>query len=129
MHGQVPANQRLATLEKDIPVADSALRGYFPDPAGTGVRVGEIRGGGAEVSDAQVVIADQLELALVRLVRVHAAIVAWLARGLVCPPRAHGLLSLWLAGLRAGDVVVPGLRMRVMPRRVLAHGFPPLPAV
>jgi hypothetical protein len=109
-------------------VAHAAWWLYLPDPPGTGVRVGEIRAEGAEVSVAQVVIADQLELAFVRLVRTHAAVVARLACGLVCPPRARGLLSFWLAGLRAGDVFVPGLRMRVMPCPVLAHGVPPLPA-
>jgi hypothetical protein len=106
-----------------------ALPGYFPDPPGVGVRVGGIRGGGAEVSGAQVVVADQLVLAVARLIRAHAAIVARLTDVLVCPLRAHGLPSFWLAGLRVGDVFVPGLRTRVMPCRVLAHGFLPLPAV
>jgi hypothetical protein len=41
-----------------------ALPSYFPDPSGSGIRVGGIRAEGAEVSGAQVVIADQLELAL-----------------------------------------------------------------
>jgi hypothetical protein len=111
------------------PSAASALPGYLPDPSGTGVRVGGIRGGGAQVSGAQVVIADQLELAVVRLVRTHAAIAARLTDVLACPRRARGLPSFWLTGLRAGDVFVHGLRMRVMPRRVLAHDFLPLPAV
>ena len=50
-----------------------------PEPASGSVKFGP----GAEVSGAQVVIADQLELAFVRLVRSHAAIVARLAHGLV----------------------------------------------
>jgi hypothetical protein len=98
--------------------------GYFPDPAGTGVRVGGIRVGGAEVSGTQVVVADKLELALVWLVRAYAAIAGRLAYGLARP---HALLVFWLAGLRVGDVFVFGPRTRVMPCRVLAHGFPPLP--
>jgi hypothetical protein len=82
-----------------------------------------IRGGGAEVSGAQVVVADQLELALVRPVRTHAAIAGRLTDRLAWP---HALLVFWLARLRVGDVIVFRPRMRVMPCRVLAHDFPPL---
>lgn len=129
LSGLGPGLSRLVTrVRLPSPGAAPALPGYLPDPSGTGVRVGGTRGEGAEVSGAQVVIADQLQLAVVRLVRAHAAIVARLTGVLACPPRAHGLPSFCLAGLRAGDVFVPGPRMRVMPCRVLAHGFLPLPA-
>ena len=101
-----------------------ALPGYLPDLSGVGVRVGGVRGGGAEVSRAEVVIADQLELALVRLVRTHAAIAGRLTDGLTWP---HAVLVFWLARLRVGDVFISGPRMRVMPCRVLAHDFPPPP--
>src|ERR1700751_2413410 len=102
-----------------------AVPGYFPYPSGIGVRVGGIRAEGAEVSGAQVVVAVQLELVLVRLVRTHAASAGRLTDGLAWP---QTLLVCWLAGLRVSDVFVSGPRMRVMPCRVLAHGFPPLPA-
>jgi hypothetical protein len=62
-----------------------ALLGYFPDPSGTGVRVGGIRAERAEVSGAQVVVADQLELVIVRLVRTHGAVAGRLADGLAWP--------------------------------------------
>jgi hypothetical protein len=104
----------------------STLWGYFPDPSGIGVRVGGIRAEGAEVSGAQVVVADHLELVLVRLVRTHAAIAGRLTDGLAWP---HALLVFWLAGPQADDFFVSGLRMRIMPCRALAHDFPPLPAV
>jgi hypothetical protein len=104
----------------------STLWGYFPDPSGTGVRVVGIRAEGAKVSGAQVVVADQLELALVRLVRTGAAIAGRLPDGLARP---RTLPVCWLAGLRVGDVFFSGLRMLVMPWRVLAHDFPPLPTV
>jgi hypothetical protein len=86
--------------------------GYFPDSPGTGVRVAGIRGGGAEVSGAQVVVADQLELALVWLVRTHASIAGRLTDGLAWP---HALLVLWLRRLRVGDIFVSRPRMRVAP--------------
>ena len=38
--------------------------GHFPDLSGTGVRVDDTRGDGAQVGDAQVVIADEVELVL-----------------------------------------------------------------
>jgi hypothetical protein len=65
-----------------------ALLGYLPDPSGTGVRVGGIRAKWAEVSGTQVVVADQLELVivrLVRLVRTHGAVAGGLADGLEWP--------------------------------------------
>jgi hypothetical protein len=62
-----------------------ALLGYFPDPSGTGVRVGGIRAEWAEVSGTQVVVADQLELVIVRLVRTHGAVAGRLADGLAWP--------------------------------------------
>jgi hypothetical protein len=103
-----------------------ALPGYLPDPSGTRVRVVGIRGRGAEVSGAQVVVADQLKLALVRPVRTHAAVAGRLTERLARP---HALFVSWLAAPRVRDVLVFGLRARVMPCRVLAHDFPPLPAV
>jgi hypothetical protein len=113
-------------LSLPSPGVAPTLPGYFPDPSGTGVRVSEIPGGGPEVSRAEVVVADQFELALVRLVRTHAAIAGRLRDGLAWP---HALLVFRLAGLRVGHVFVSGLCMRVMPYGVLAHDFPPLPAV
>jgi hypothetical protein len=61
--------ERAADAGPDGPGSSSpgvapALRGYFPYPSGTGVRVAGIRGGRAQVSGAQVVVADQLELTL-----------------------------------------------------------------
>jgi hypothetical protein len=103
-----------------------ALLGYFPDPSGTGVRVGSIRAERAEVSGTQVVVADQLELVIVRLVRTHSAVAGRPADGLAW---AVALPVFWLAGLHVGVVFVSGLRMRVMPCRVLAHDYPPLLAV
>jgi hypothetical protein len=58
------------------------LPDYFPYPARASVRVREIRGGGAQVGGAEVIVADQLELTLVRLVRNHAAIAGRLTDGL-----------------------------------------------
>jgi hypothetical protein len=58
------------------------LLSYLPDPSGTGVRVGSIRAEWAEVSGTQVVVADQLELVIVRLVRTHGAVAGRLADGL-----------------------------------------------
>jgi hypothetical protein len=110
------------------PGVTPALPVYLPHPSGAGVRVGGPRCRRAEVGGAQVIVADQLELAVARLVWARAAIVARLTDVLGCPPRAHDLLSFWLAGLRADDVFIPGLRMRVMPCRVLAHDFLPLSA-
>ncbi|MGA8467217.1 MAG: hypothetical protein WB688_23870, partial [Trebonia sp.] len=51
-------------------------------PSGTGVRVGSIRAERAEVSGTQVVVADQLELVIVRLIRAHGAVAGRLADGL-----------------------------------------------
>jgi hypothetical protein len=62
-----------------------ALLSYFPDPSGICVRVGGIRAEWAEVSGAQVVVADQLELVIVRLVRTHGAVAGRLADGLAWP--------------------------------------------
>src|ERR1700739_2422022 len=98
--------------------AGSLPFGYFPDPSGIGVRIGGIRAEGAEVSGTQVVVAVQLELVLVWLVRTPAAIAGRLTDGLAWP---RTLLVCWLAGPGVGDVFVSGLRMRVMPCRVLAH--------
>jgi len=78
----------------------------------------------AKVAGPEVVVADQLELILLRLVRAHAD--GRLADGLAGLP---ALLVFWLAGRRVIDVFVPGPRLRVMPCRVLAHDDPPLPAV
>jgi hypothetical protein len=105
------------------------VAGYLPDPSGVGVRIGGFWGGGTEVSGAQVVIADQLDLAVVRGVRARAVIVARLANLLAGRPRAHGWPSPRLAGRWGGVVFVSGPRMRVMPCRVLAHGFLPPPAL
>jgi hypothetical protein len=102
-----------------------ALPGYFPYPSGTGVRVTGIRGGGAQVSGAQVVVADQLELAVVGLAGTRAAIAGRLTDALVRP---RALPALWLAGRQVVDVFVRGLRARVLPCRALARNFPPLPA-
>ncbi len=122
--------ERAADAGPDGPGSSSpgvapALRGYFPYPSGTGVRVAGIRGGRAQVSGAQIIVADQLELALIRLVRTHAA-VAGLADGLAWP---YALLVFWLSRLRVGDVFVSRPRIRVMPCRVLAHDFPKPSAV
>jgi hypothetical protein len=100
-----------------------ALPGYFPDPSGTGVRVVGIRAERAEVSGAQVVAADQLELVIVRLVRTHGAVAGRLPDRLAWPV---ALPVFWLAGPQVGVVFVSGLRMRVVPCRVLAHDYPPL---
>lgn len=118
--------ERAADAGPDGPGSSSpgvapALRGYFPYPSGTGVRVAGIRGGRAQVSGAQVVVADQLELALIRLVRTHAAVAGRPADGLAWP---YALLVFWLSRLRVGDVFVSRPRIRVMPCRVLAHDFP-----
>jgi len=85
-----------------------------------------IRAEWAEVSCAQVVVADQLVVVIVRLVRTHGAVAGRLADGLAWPV---ALLVFWLAGPHVDDVFVSGLRMRVMPCRVLAHDYPPLLAV
>jgi hypothetical protein len=109
--------------------------GLLPGATRTAVGVGYVRADGAEVSGAQVVIADELELVLIRFVRAHATIVTRLADSpalagaLMCPLRGQGLPSLRLASLRVGVFFFPGPRMRVMPGRVLAHDFLPLPAV
>ena len=79
-----------------------------------------MRAEGAKVGGPEVVVADQLELILLRPVRARAA------GGLAGLP---ALLVFWLAGRRVIGVFVPGPRMRVMPWRVLAHDDPPLPAV
>src|SRR5215469_4302294 len=89
------------------------LLGYLPDPSGTGVRVVGIRAERAEISGTQVVVADQLELLIVRLVRTHAAVAGWLPDGLAWP----------VTGLHVDCVFVSGLRMRVMSCRVLAHDY------
>src|SRR5207248_9274174 len=96
--------------------------GYFPDPPGIGVRVGGIWVEGAEVSGAKVVVADQLELALARHVRIRATVVGWLVRSAALP-------ALSSAGLQVDDVFVFGLSRRAVPWRVLAHDYPPMPAV
>jgi hypothetical protein len=83
-----------------------------------------MRAEGAKVGGPEVVVADQLELLLLRPVRAHAA--GWLAGGLT---GLSALLVFWLAGHCVIDVFVPGPRMRVMPCRLLAHDDPPLPAV
>jgi hypothetical protein len=85
-----------------------------------------IRAEWAEVSCAQIVVADQLEVVIVRLVRTYGAVAGWLAAGLAWPV---ALPVFWLAGRYVDDVFVSGLRMRVMPCRVLAHDYPPLLAV
>jgi hypothetical protein len=59
-----------------------ALAGYFSEAFGIGVWVGGIRGYGAQVGRAQVVVADQLELGLVWLFWAHAGIGGRLADGL-----------------------------------------------
>jgi hypothetical protein len=100
-----------------------ALLGYFPDPSGTRVRVVGIRAKRAKVSGPQVVVAEQLELVIVRLVwpvRSHGAAVGRVADGLPWPVT---LPVSWLASPHVGVVFVSGLRMRVMPRRVLAHDY------
>jgi hypothetical protein len=57
-HGRSSAPVKVATwlliLVRSLPSPGiaPALLCYFPDPAGTGVRIGEIRVGGAEVSGA-----------------------------------------------------------------------------
>ena len=84
-----------------------------------------MRAEGAKVGGPEVVVADQLELILLRPVRARAAD-SRLADGLAGLP---ALLVFWLAGPRVIDVFVPGPRTRVMPCRVLAHDDPPLPAV
>jgi hypothetical protein len=104
-----------------------ALPGYFPDPSGTGVWVVGIRAERAEVSGAQVVAADQLELVIVRLVWTHGAVAGRLLPDGLAWPMA--LPVFWLAGPQVGVVFVSGLHMRVMPCRVLAHDYPPLLAV
>src|SRR6202044_2823467 len=96
-------------------------RRYFPGPSGRGIRISGIRADGAEVSGAQVIVTDQLELVLFGFVRAHAAIAGRLTSG--------AALGFGLAGPRVVEVFVAGLRMRVMPCSVLAHAFPPLPAV
>ena len=85
-----------------------------------------IRAEWAEVSCAQVVVADQLEVGIVRLVRTYGAVAGRVADGLAWPV---ALPVFWLAGSHVGDIFVSGLRMRVMPCRVLAHDYPPLLAV
>jgi hypothetical protein len=75
----------VARVSLSPPGVAPTLLGYFPDPSGTGVRVGGIRAKWAEVSGAQVVVADQLELVIVRLVRTHGAVAGRLADGLAWP--------------------------------------------
>jgi hypothetical protein len=105
--------------------------GYFPDPSGVGVGVDGTRGKGTKVGDAQVVIADEVELVLVaRLIPADAGVVSpcrW-ADGPGRPVPVHFLpLSShvsWRAGRTAGVSVVLGFRMRVTLVRMLAHGLP-----
>src|SRR5580692_5318315 len=109
------------------PGAAPAVGGYLPHPSGTGVRVAGTRGGRAEVGRAQVVVADQPELALVGLVRIHAPIAGRLADG---PAQVRARPAFGRSCLRERDVLVFifGPHVLVMPGRVLAHDFPPLPA-
>jgi hypothetical protein len=86
----------------------------------------EIRGGGPQVGGSQVVVADELELALIGLVRAHLAIAGRLADG---PARPSALLVYSPGGLQLVDVFIVGLGPRVMPCRALAHALPPLSAV
>jgi hypothetical protein len=74
----------------------------------------------AEVSGAQVVVADQLELVIVRLIWTDGAAAGWPADGLAWP---LALPVFCLASPHIGVVFVSGLRMRVVPCRVLAHGY------
>jgi len=76
---------RLNPWELLSPPGVAPVLGYFSDPSGTGVRVGGIRAEWAEVSGAQVVVADQLELVIVRLVRTHGAVAGRLTDGLAWP--------------------------------------------
>jgi hypothetical protein len=101
-----------------------ALPGYFPWPPGADVRVG-VRAEWAKVGGPEVVVADQLELVLLRPVRAHGA-AGRLADG---PAGLPALPVFWLAGHGVIDVFVPGPRMRVISCRLLAHDDPPLPAV
>jgi hypothetical protein len=103
--------------------------GHFPDPTRVGVRVDGTRGEGAKVGDAQVVIADEVELVLiVRLIPSDAGTVTWRRRAggpwrpvpVQCPPLSSH--ASWRADRAAGVVV--GLRVRVTLLRVLAHGLP-----
>jgi hypothetical protein len=69
----------------------SGERSLLPYPTRRGVRVGEVWGHRAEIGGAQVVVADQLELALVGhvgLVGTRAAIIGLRTDGLV---RSHAL--------------------------------------
>jgi hypothetical protein len=84
-----------------------------------------MRAEGAKVGGPEVVVADQLELVLLRPVRAR-AVAGRLADG---QPGLPALLVFWLAGPRVIDVFVAGPRMRVMPCRLLAHDDPPPPAV
>jgi hypothetical protein len=68
-----------------LPGVAPALLGYFPDPSGTRVRVVGVRAERAKVSGTQVVVAEQLELVIVRLVRTHVAVAGRLADGLAWP--------------------------------------------
>jgi hypothetical protein len=75
-----------------------------------------MRAKGSEVGGPEVVVAGQLELVL-RPVRTYAAD-GRLTGGLT---GVHALLVVRLAGPGVIGVFVPGLRMRVLPCRVLAH--------
>jgi hypothetical protein len=76
-----------------------------------------MRAEGTEVGGPEVVVAHQLELVLLRLVRAHTA-VGRLTNGLT---GLRASLGFRLAGRQVVDVFVSGRRMRVMPCRVLTH--------
>jgi hypothetical protein len=106
--------------------------GHFPDPSGTGVRVDGTRGDGAQVGDAQVIIADEVEIVLMaRLIPGDAGIVPRSRRGAgpwrpvpVQRVPLSGHVS-WCAGRTAGIAVVRWLSMRVTLLRALAHDLAP----
>lgn len=79
----------------------------------------------AEVGGSEVVVADQLELVILRLVRPHAA-TGRLTGTLTGRP---GMSARWRPLLRVSNDFISGLRVRAMSCRVLAHDDPPLPAV
>lgn len=87
-----------------------------------------MRGGGAEVNVAEVIVADEPELALAGLAGLAGSrvVIVGLVTGLLVP---HALPVAWLASLQVVRVFVPGVRTRVMPCRALVHNFPPLPAM